>query len=109
MDDKISIDSVLQSNEFGSLLVSLMFSFMQPIGNKPQISEEKLAKGRELAKLAKSKMESGEKYEIKEGDELYEDTELFNAYCQELAKILTIDNINKEASKIAELKKLNIL
>ena len=58
MDDKISIDSVLQSNAFGSLLVSLMFSFMQPIGNKLQISEEKLTKGRELAKVAKSKMKS---------------------------------------------------
>lgn len=94
----------VQPNEFWGLITAMMFSFVQP--QKQPVSEEKLAKAKELAKSAKVAMDRGEKYDIVEGTELYEDTELFNAYCSELTKIITIDNLNKETAKVAEMKKI---
>lgn len=83
----------------------MMFSFIQP-QNQP-VSEEKLAKAKFLAKAAKAQMDKGGNFEIKEGTELYEDTELFNAYCSELSKLITIDNLNRETAKVAEMKRIN--
>lgn len=96
----------LYNNEFWGLLMALTFSFIQPVRPQQPISEEKSAKAKELARIAKSQMDRGEKFEIKEGTELYEDTDLFNAYTSELSKIIFIDNLNKETSRVAEINRL---
>lgn len=93
-----------QPNEYLGLITAMIFSFIQP--QKQPVSEEILEKAKFLAKAAKAQMDKGGKFEIKEGSELYEDTELFNAYCTELSKLITIDSLNRETAKVAEIKKI---
>ena len=87
---------------YTGLMFLLMCGFIAPYTLKNTFSEEKQAKAKDLAKTAKAAIEKGEKFEIKEGMELYEDADLFNAYTTELSKLIMIDRVNKETAKAAE-------
>ena len=91
---------------YTGLMFILMCGFIAPYGSQTQISDEKRAKAKELAKTAKAAIERGEKFEIKEGSELYEDNELFNAYTSEFSKLIMIDRVNKATAKAAEIRRL---
>jgi len=93
---------------YSGLMFLLMCGFVAPYSNQPNISEEKRSKARELAKIAKSQMDNGEKFEIKEGTELYDDNELFSLYTTELSKLIMIERVNVESAKAAELNKVQL-
>lgn len=86
---------------YTGLMFLLMCGFIAPYGSQ-QISDEKRAKAKELAKAAKAATDKGESFEIKEGTELYEDTELFNAYTFEFSKLIMIERVNAETAKAAK-------
>lgn len=88
---------------YQGLMFLLMCGFIAPYGSQTQISDEKRAKAKELAKAAKAATDKGESFAIKEGTELYEDNELFNAYTTEFSKLIMIDRINKETDKVSKL------